>query len=90
MTKRLLLDVNKPKQLQKALDSVRNEMESDSVIHEPAISSKKLVEQLVANRIKAVLASEPQKTLDLLELAEANQLRLVPYLSDPNFLNGLC
>jgi len=90
MAKKLLLDVNEPEQLQKALDSVRHEMESDPAITDPTIASKNLVEQLVANRIKAMPTSRPQEILNLLEQAEANQLIIDPFLSDPNFLNGLC
>ncbi len=87
---KLLVDFKDLDQIQQALDGVRHEMESDSAIHDPTITSNKLVSELVANRIKAIPSSEPQKILDSLKLAEANQLILAPFLNDPNFLNGLC
>jgi WD40 repeat protein len=90
IAKKLLLDVNEPEQMQKALDGVRREMESDSAINDPAIASKNLVSELVANRIKTMPTREPHQILDLLQQAEANELVLTPFLSDPNFLNGLC
>jgi WD40 repeat protein/class 3 adenylate cyclase len=90
MAKNLLLEVQEPKQLQKAVEGVRHEMELDPAIHDPTIVSRNVVEQFVANRIEVLPTDQPQKILDLLEQAKANQLILDPFLNDPNFLNNLC
>ncbi|HET6597944.1 MAG TPA: adenylate/guanylate cyclase domain-containing protein, partial [Anaerolineales bacterium] len=90
VAKKLLVDFKELDQIQKALDGVRREMESDSAIHDPAIASKYLVSELVANGIKSMPPNEPQEILNLLEQGESSQLILPPFLRDSNFLNGLC
>jgi WD40 repeat protein len=90
IAKKLLVNVNEPDQIQKALDGVRHEMEADSAILDPMMASKNLVSKLVANRIIAMPPSEPKEILNLLEHAESRQMILTPYLIDANFLNGLC
>ena len=91
LARRILLDPEEPEQVQKALDEVKLQMDTDAPIKNPTVEVAQIVAEMAAEGIsEEVNNNQWEEALSLLAQTDAHHLPLDPLLTDSGFLHTFC